>query len=162
MKRRCKDSLSGRTRRAEAAEMTCTHVLHEVVVLLIRPIFTATLSLFRAIVPFKIMFGSIAVRQGRQKRSKERSDAMEHLQRHTISGLRHICELLGAPEAEDDSHVAEMVCSGVRFRTSRTYSIPCTTQQCSWRMVKVDHASSRTGRRSLLSCLPLCVNFLSG
>lgn len=45
----------------------------------------------------------------RLKRSKERSDAMENLQRHTVSGLRHICDLLGAPEPEDDTHVAEMV-----------------------------------------------------
>lgn len=34
---------------------------------------------------------------------------MENLQRHTVSGLRHICDLLGAPESEDDAHVAEMV-----------------------------------------------------
>lgn len=34
---------------------------------------------------------------------------MENLQRHTVSGLRHICDLLGAPETEDDAHVAEMV-----------------------------------------------------
>lgn len=34
---------------------------------------------------------------------------MENLQRHTVSGLRHICDLLGAPEPEDDTHVAEMV-----------------------------------------------------
>ncbi|CAN0564747.1 unnamed protein product, partial [Ectocarpus sp. 12 AP-2014] len=47
--------------------------------------------------------------QVRVKRSKERSDAMENLQRHTVSGLRHICDLLGAPESEDDTHVAEMV-----------------------------------------------------
>ncbi|CAM9105161.1 unnamed protein product [Ectocarpus fasciculatus] len=47
--------------------------------------------------------------QVRLKRSKERSDAMENLQRHTVSGLRHICDLLGAPESEDDAHVAEMV-----------------------------------------------------
>ncbi|CAM9828683.1 unnamed protein product, partial [Scytosiphon promiscuus] len=43
--------------------------------------------------------------QVRLKRSKERSDAMENLQRHTVSGLRHICDLLGAPEPEDDTHV---------------------------------------------------------
>ncbi|CAM9259165.1 unnamed protein product [Pylaiella littoralis] len=47
--------------------------------------------------------------QVRLKRSKERSDAMENLQRHTVSGLRHICDLLGAPESEDDAPVAEMV-----------------------------------------------------
>lgn len=34
---------------------------------------------------------------------------MENLQRHTVSGLRHICDLLGAPESEDDAPVAEMV-----------------------------------------------------
>eukprot|EP00903_Cladosiphon_okamuranus_P017528 g16143.t1 len=47
--------------------------------------------------------------QERLKRSKERSDAVENLQRHTVSGLRHICDLLGASESEDDAHVAEMV-----------------------------------------------------
>lgn len=49
------------------------------------------------------------VEQVRLKRSKERSDAVENLQRHTVSGLRHICDLLGASESEDDAHVAEMV-----------------------------------------------------
>lgn len=34
---------------------------------------------------------------------------MENLQRHTVSGLRHICDLLGAPESEDDTHVTDMV-----------------------------------------------------
>lgn len=37
---------------------------------------------------------------------------MENLQRHTVSGLRHICDLLGAPESEDDTPVAEMVSHG--------------------------------------------------
>lgn len=57
----------------------------------------------------------------RLKRSKERSDAMENLQRHTVSGLRHICDLLGAPEPEDDTHVAEMV-SRTSYHYSSTYS----------------------------------------
>ncbi|CAM9478053.1 unnamed protein product [Discosporangium mesarthrocarpum] len=43
------------------------------------------------------------------RKSKERTEAVENLQRHTVSGLRHICDLLGAQEPEDDSHVAEMV-----------------------------------------------------
>lgn len=38
---------------------------------------------------------------------------MENLQRHTVSGLRHICDLLGASESEDDTHVAEMVRAAV-------------------------------------------------
>lgn len=34
---------------------------------------------------------------------------MENLQRQTMSGFKHIYDLLGAPEPEDDSHVADIV-----------------------------------------------------
>lgn len=67
----------------------------------------------------------------RLKRSKERSDAVENLQRHTVSGLRHICDLLGASESEDDTHVAEMVRANIALKsedihkkyTSSTYQM---------------------------------------
>ncbi|CAM9153609.1 unnamed protein product [Ascophyllum nodosum] len=46
--------------------------------------------------------------QARLKRSKERSDAVDELQRQTMTGFRHICELLGVPEHEEDIHVPEV------------------------------------------------------
>lgn len=48
---------------------------------------------------------------------------MENLQRHTVSGLRHICDLLGAPESEDDTHVADMVRTSQRL--TRIYKYIC-------------------------------------
>ena len=50
------------------------------------------------------------------KRSKERSDAVDELQRQTMTGFRHICELLGVPEHEDDIHVPEVVsCYSIQY-----------------------------------------------
>lgn len=68
----------------------------------------------------------LGIFQVRLKRSKERSDAMENLQRHTVSGLRHICELLGTPEPEDETHVAEMVCKsiGIQRQNERNHVKP--------------------------------------
>jgi len=40
---------------------------------------------------------------------------MENLQRNTVSGLRHICDLLGATESEEEAQVAEMVSCDGRF-----------------------------------------------
>ena len=40
-----------------------------------------------------------------------------------MSGLRHICDLLGAPEPEDDTHVAEMVSITLRLAVAEMVSI---------------------------------------
>lgn len=43
------------------------------------------------------------------KRCKERSEAVEKLQRRTLSGMMHISELLGAAEPNEDTPIVEVV-----------------------------------------------------
>lgn len=87
---------------------------------------------------------------------------MENLQRHTVSGLRHICDLLGAPESEDDTPVAEMVSHGnegwdgsVKGRASQETKYPYPHRLQSCHLVPIEFTSPfQTTRDHPL--LPFC------